>query len=996
MIKQKVPLVAGSESIDDWEEVRGSWRVDSNTGFIKVYGSQPSSPRFELSKLLTADCVIQTGIQGIDSGGWVSGIKLRIADNGSFIWVRLQEDFLEISYFDGSSYTTLVPEIPLDSISVTEVPNILTAVNDDTNNHIYVLLDNVLIADVETDVNKNEARHGLLAADTDLVVFTELGYTDYIDVTQIDYDAPTLLLEGDGSLELRASEGYVEQGAKAYTPEGTEISVNINSNIEDDSVPGSYTVEYSATYNGITVGKTREISIIPDNYLPEVEDFTTLEVAASSSVVITPETSDLDGDSVTFVVSQTAGTNVVVDTSIAGQFSFISPDEGISEMLSFEVTPFDGTDYGVTKNLSVYVKKAHVLQRTMVAEAQPLKQESTAKIEIPNLTGIQQKKVIIKDWDSEAVVFDSAREFSDGKVDIPVLNPKGLRYVGIVTDETFPPSKATAIAGATTGEIICYANDCIESRSGILPAGVTKIGEATGSIINYKTEDGALLTYEGGKVIYSPNGAFDYLDPGEVAFEIIPYFIGDLEYSLTIKILASEQVGPNLAGTVQLNTPYPFVEGETYEIFVETTGVTQGGITPTFEGDSVKPAKYSFSRSGREVWHIKAPAGVTNLRFVESNGWDGSLTNLRIREVLQPDTPVEPRKLETHLWKGEQILFPVIEPLYDISEGTNDQDLFATGVLDHSNEFGVRSTSESLTTFKVVDFTCTGKRGGVSLKGGDYVICDNGFILGGYPAEQSRFATGLIFADTGDRMMKKAFIRNMRIDMLEPSHRGDYAEGSNSDCVVMNSSSLQKGYEMFATTFNCLMRQAGDGIIDTKHLHYGNNLELELGFRTVRSHDKTIHVLANSYFYTGDGSQSAFHIKSTFSRNVLFNCYYEDELINKFRIIDSSDFLTDDERVFDADISYSAARDYAMYIAKTIPRLHDSILAAHDTLICQYSVSGQDVWENLPVIDESHVGAKYWNLSSLPQGNYDFRVASILKTNQSGWTYLQNVEVNYA
>ena len=996
MIKQKVPLVAGSETIGDWEEVRGSWRVDSTLGAIKVYGSQPSSPRFELSKLLTADCVIQTGIQGLDSGGWVSGIKLRIASDGSFIWVRLQEDFLEISYFNGSGYTILIPEIPLDSISVIESPNILTAVNDDTNDHIYVLLDNVLIADVTTDLNKNEARHGLLAADTGQVVFTELGYTDYVDVAQINYDAPTLLIEGSKNLEIRESDGYIEEGAKAYTPEGTEINVVINSNIVDDSISGFYTVEYSTTHNGITVIRTREVTIIPDNYLPEIESFNTLEVAANSSVVITPETSDLDGDEVTFVVSQTAGTSVVIDTSTSGKFSFTAPNVGISEMLSFEVTPFDGTDYGTAKNLEVYVKKAPVLQRTMVAEAQPLKQESTAKIDIPNLAGIQQKRVIIKDWDSESILVDGTREFSEGKVDIPVLNPKGVKYVGLVVDETFPPSKATAVAGATTGEIICYANDCIESRSGILPVGVTKIGEASGSIINYKTENGAILTYEEGKVLYSPNGAFDYLDPGEVAFEVIPYFIGELEYSLTIKILASEQVGPNLAGTTQLNTPYSFVEGETYEIFVETSGVTQGEITPTFEGSNVKAAKYGFSRNGREVWHMKSPQGVANLRLVETGDWDGSLTNLRIREVLQPDVPVEPRKLETHLWKGEQILFPIIEPLYDISEGANNQDLFATGVLDHSDEFGVRSTSESLTTFKVVDFTCTGKRGGVSLKGGDYVICDNGLILGGYPAEQSRFATGLIFADTGDRMMKKAFISNMRIDMLEPSHRGDYAEGSNSDCVVMNSSSLQKGYEMFATTFNCLMRQAGDGIIDTKHLHYGNNLELELGFRTLRSHDKTIHVIANSSFYTADGNQCAFHIKTTFSRNILFNCYYEDELTPKYRIVDNSDFLTDDERVFDADISYSSARDYAMHIAKTLPRLHDSILAAHDTLICQYSPSGQNAWSDLPAIDESHAGAKYWNLSNLPQGHYDFRVASILKKNQSGWTYLQNVEVNYA
>ena len=52
MAKYALNIVPNSETIDDgWEEVRGDWRVDSE-GYIKVTGTTPSSPRWELSKVL--------------------------------------------------------------------------------------------------------------------------------------------------------------------------------------------------------------------------------------------------------------------------------------------------------------------------------------------------------------------------------------------------------------------------------------------------------------------------------------------------------------------------------------------------------------------------------------------------------------------------------------------------------------------------------------------------------------------------------------------------------------------------------------------------------------------------------------------------------------------------------------------------------------------------------------------------------------------------------
>lgn len=1007
MAKYLVPLVENPQGIDGWTVRHGAWETTSE-GVLVSTGARPEDPRHVITTELPLTFSIMVRADKITSNDYYSGVIFRYNPaDGTYVRARFSTKNWWIDYWDGVDFVR-IEDGGEWSRSGTKEWGI--SFDDATDTLTMYYEGEVLHTANISGYNDGFPHVGLNASNTGYVGITTIAHSDTVEM--LGLEQPSLTINGDSTVYSVVNETYTDAGFTAQDPDGNPLTVTVVSTV-DNSTLGEYTVTGTATFNGFTVEAVRTVIIRPANYLPVLQPFELLTVASGASVTITPQYSDADiSDTHTVTVIQSAADaeQVEITDSGDGSFTFNCPSVNVTTDLNLTVNVTDQDGASASESLIVSVKAEIDAQRISASFPSVSKQISSINLDLPDRSGFEDLLVNLNNYDSKTNILLETREFENGKLNIQVSNPRGVPFIGTVSElnngEEFPPNQALVVAGASTGEIEVFANDLIQNKEGILPIGITAFGanqEVTmgnSEDKNYPCPSGAMLTYKNtSQMYYSPNGAFDYLDPGETAIEEIIYWIGDTQNTLTIKVKASEQVGVNIAGTPSLNTAFDFVDGALYEISVGVTDRTVGEITPQFTGASTKTAKYGFSRNGREVWKFKAPVGATALELVQSNGWDGVIDSLYVREILMPSVPVEPRRvMYANNWKkgeptlaGKPTILACIVPLYDLSGGLNDQDIFVTGAIENAtgiSGYGVRNTNTTNRTFKLLDYTCSGQISACSLKGGDYTVSDGGIIYGGYPIEDQRFSTGFVLCDTngdqdGEDIMHEAQIMNTMCDMLLDSHRGDYSGGSNSDCIVHNSSNSDAGYRQVAYTLNCWLRHAGDGIIDTKHLHQGVNLNMEGGYRTLRHHGRSMHVIADCDMSGFDDTQCELHVAVNQCRQITYNCTFRGE-----RIIDQSDY--GDAKVL-ADIAIVEAYE-VMYVAKTMPRLMDAVRYAHDTLIGQYKLSSDSTWTDLPELDESHIGAFAWQMD-LPDGTYDFRVKSVLGTQESGWTYATNQEV---
>jgi hypothetical protein len=1004
MAKYDVELIPNSDGISGWSERTGNWVVNSDSQLI-TSGTRPAEPRFLITTTLTPSFSMMVEADRLTGNAYYSGIVCRYnPTDGSFVRARFSTENWWVDYWNGSEFESITTGGTWSRYGVRQFGISL----DDTANALVMYYDGATLDTVDvTGYNEGSTEAGLIASNVGNIGFNTIVYSDTVEM--LDISKPTIDLVGDETVYSIVDETYADAGAIATDPDGNALAVTTVSTVDENTI-GDYTVTHSVTYNGFTKSVVRNVIVRPANYVPVFDAPGAILVASGAAVTITPEFTDNDtGDThtLTLVQSGSDANQVAITANGDGSFSFNAPEVTVTSDLNFIATVTDQDGASDTTTFVVSVKANIDAQRITAKFPSVSKQVSSIVLDLPDRSGFEELHVNLTNHESKLNIVYETLEFDSGKLDIQISSPRGVPFIGTVSElnngGVFPPNQALVVAGASTGQIEIFANDIIQNKEGILPVGVTAFGANKEVLMgnsddkNYPCPSGAMLTYKNtSQMYYTPNGAFDYLDPNETAIEEIIYWIGDVQNTLQITVKASEQVGANIAGTPSLVTSYAFVEGKLYEFSIGITGRTAGEITPQFTGSVTKVAKYGFSRNGREVWKMKAPAGTTALEFVASNGWDGEVESLYVRELLMPTTPVEPRRVMfANNWKsgeptnaGKPTILACIVPLYDLSGGLNDQDIFVTGAIEGATGitgYGVRNTDTTKRTFKLLDYTCSGQISACSLKGGDYTVSDGGIIYGGYPTEVQRFSTGFVLCDTngdldGEDIMHEAQIMNTMCDMLLDSHRGNYAEGSNSDCIVHNSSNTDNGYKQVAYTFNCWLRHAGDGIIDTKHLHQGVNLTMEGGYRTLRHHGRSMHVIVDTDITGFDDTQCELHVAVNQCRQVTYNSTFRGE-----RIIDQSDY--GDDKVL-ADISIGEAYE-VMYVAKTLPRIMDTVRYAHDTLVAQYKLSADSTWIDLPELDESHIGAFAWQMD-LPDGTYDFRVKSILGTQESGWTYATN------
>ncbi|WAK44640.1 hypothetical protein vBAmePPT11V19_00014 [Alteromonas phage vB_AmeP_PT11-V19] len=861
---------------------------------------------------------------------------------------------------------------------------------------------------IDVDVS-SEASGGVF--DNDFYGATDAGlrvetYDSYIDSIGFGGEPPVIELTGDNPTEVVAGQAYVEQGYTALDDMLGDLSSDVVATVSESldlSTEGLY--ENAVTYTltnifGIDATPvTRDVLVRPANYIPVLTLPENIIVASGASAEIIAEVEDLDvDDTFTYQWVQVSGAGIPLQSSTSDRIIFTSPVVDTATDFEFRCTVTDSAGATDTKNFILSVKPDTAAQRLSSKDHTINIQQSKIKLKLENaLTGFTSNMVSLIDPDTGAKIVHDVHELEDGAVDITVDTLRGLKYTGSVWAGTdFPPSEGWLVAGASVGEVKCFANDMVRIYSNFLPDNAVKVGSMNGISGSFYSRLGAYCSLSSGKFYYHPQGKFDYLDPGETVTDYIDYETSDgQQLEIPVIVHASREVGANLAGTSSYITSAAFEAGKIYEVAVTVTGRSVGGVVPQFDGPTGATGKYSLVKNARDVWHIKCPEGATQLEIVKLDGFDGDIEQLHVREVFRPELPTEPRKLALRDKEGVPVVQAILSPLYRAVDGEAPDKVWENEELKYNSEFGIRD-EDNTGKFSVIDTFSVGKRGAISLKGGTYCYVDNCDVKGGYTGSNEKYTVGFIFQDSGSKIMKTQTMVNCFVDIMHPSHRGDYNVGPNSDPIVLNSTSGSLGFIQQAYISNCWLTNGGDGIIDSKMVTFTNYVDAVNGNRTLRSHNGTVHVTANTTLARTSefGNQCLIHMKARDSRVTLFNVWVINATgAEKTRLVDREDL--DMSNVVAQDNGRSEALDL-IHIAKTIPSMTDNVLFAWDVLEMQYRVTGDSEWLDLGTIEHDHAGAITWDLDALPSNTYDFRCRAMNGLNYSVYTQLDAQEVTHA
>lgn len=214
-----------------------------------------------------------------------------------------------------------------------------------------------------------------------------------------------------------------------------------------------------------------------------------------------------------------------------------------------------------------------------------------------------------------------------------------LQYVrcNILTGD-YPATKSVTFTGKSG--LATYANSPVITENNLLPQNIIKIdgiNYTMGQV--YTLPNGVSLTFSTrGCVSIMPRGIGDHLNPGEVlSFSIPITYEDDSREDIECFVLASEEVGPNLASSNADTHTVSLTEGKVYEIAFTSSGSLEGSIHPEIVGDTTANPDYVLSENNREVWHLRAPANAGTINLVRADNHAGSITNLHIREVLSDE-----------------------------------------------------------------------------------------------------------------------------------------------------------------------------------------------------------------------------------------------------------------------------------------------------------------------------------------------------------------------
>lgn len=235
----------------------------------------------------------------------------------------------------------------------------------------------------------------------------------------------------------------------------------------------------------------------------------------------------------------------------------------------------------------------------------------------------------------------------DGAVTIPVNVHPGVKYSVRFNSEVWPPPNEATFFGRTTGEVSCMNPESIRTGEGFTESAPVTINGSEAIDETHILDNGSAVSItQSGQLHWSPNGAFDYLDPGETATQTVnvtyeaPSQSGDIlslngeptainaDYDAETRTFTVNAVAGSTKYFMQFDN---IVEGDTYYLTIDQV-FTDSGVVEVSWGDANNNSVGQFGtgpyNGPSEMQSSVAPAGATGIRIIDGNRPVGDTTTV--------------------------------------------------------------------------------------------------------------------------------------------------------------------------------------------------------------------------------------------------------------------------------------------------------------------------------------------------------------------------------
>lgn len=265
----------------------------------------------------------------------------------------------------------------------------------------------------------------------------------------------------------------------------------------------------------------------------------------------------------------------------------------------------------------------------------------------------------------------------DGAATIPVDVHPGVKYRLSLNDTDWPPQNVATLFGRTTGEVSCFAYESLRTGEGFtLSTPFTINGSSDIDETHILANGSAVSITESGQLHWSPNGAFDYLDPGETATQTVDVTYNSDTISGDILSFASTPTATNAtydAGTQTFtvtadlaSTKYfmvfdNIVEGDNYYLTINQVFTDAGAVEAAWVDASVNSLGSFGSgpfNGPTETQSSIAPVGAVGIRLTDGNRPVGDTTTI---VSMQKDIAAEPETLSWTVKGADNVSAKLVE-----------------------------------------------------------------------------------------------------------------------------------------------------------------------------------------------------------------------------------------------------------------------------------------------------------------------------------------------
>lgn len=378
----------------------------------------------------------------------------------------------------------------------------------------------------------------------------------------------------------------------------------------------------------------------------------------------------------------------------------------------------------------------------------------------------------------------------------------------------------------------------------------------------FAMKDGALVyANRFGDFQFTPNGAFNHLDPGESADVAISWRqAGDgADRTLTVRVLGSEEVGPDLArgavphGTGPIVYPLraPVAAGEVVEVSYVIAGRSAGSVAARL-GAAGAPGAPQAVGGRRTVDYVRAPeGGAAELHLVVSPDFNGVVRALRARVVATPGEPAPIRRLRaTRVGDALDLVWAVTPAagLPDTSDwltigGAPEAPLVVDATQEAkrlvAGEFLFRTPEVGAARVHLHDYVLNGARGVAMIPGFRDFLAIDGEAYGPFHAKAGLGAGfNLWIRATLDNGSARIYDQLLDWRLApEADFRIANTDGVDGDMVLKGDGNHIAGSRYFnydTWILGCEVRNFSDAAFDMKGAWWGNMLTIGGGFRSIR------------------------------------------------------------------------------------------------------------------------------------------------------------------